>query len=64
MKLPLVDELVAVLGTSKWIVRKEESSNPFESVDKKLGLNKGLKKGINMGSMTADGGCPGGEESV
>jgi nitrite reductase (NAD(P)H) len=52
LKLPPVEELDGVLGTSKWAVKKEESSNPFENVDKKLGLNKGLRKGIKMGSMT------------
>ena len=52
LKLPPVEELDSVLGTSKWAVKKEESSNPFENVDKKLGLNKGLRKGIKMGSMT------------
>ena len=53
LKLPPVEELDGVLGTSKWVVKKEESSNPFESMDKKLGLNKGLRKGIKIGSMTA-----------
>ena len=40
LKLPPVEELDAVLGTRKWLVKKEESSNPFENVDKTLGLNK------------------------
>ena len=52
LKLPPVGELDAVLGTRRWVV-KEESNNPFENVDKKLGLNKGWRKGIKMGSMTA-----------
>ena len=52
LKLPPVEELDSVLGTSKWAVKKDESSNPFENVDRKLGLNKGLR-GVKMGSMTA-----------
>ena len=34
-------------------MKKEESSNPFENVDRKLGLNKGLRRGSKIGSMTA-----------
>jgi nitrite reductase (NAD(P)H) len=53
LKLPPVEELDAALGTSRWAVKKEESANPFEKVDRKLGLNKGLRKGVKMASMTA-----------
>lgn len=41
VKLPPVEELDSVLGTSKWIVKKEESTDPFERLDKKL--SKGQK---------------------
>lgn len=54
LKLPPVMELDNVLGTSKWIVKKEESEDPFNSVDKKLGLKKGLR-GVKMGGMTGTG---------
>lgn len=40
LKLPPVEELDAVLGTKKWMVKKEESSSPFKKLDQKL---KGLK---------------------
>ena len=43
LKLPPVDELDNVLGTKKWAVKKEESTDPFEGVDRKLRLNKGLR---------------------
>ena len=54
LKLPPVAELDAVLGTEKWKVRKEESSDPFETVDRKLRLNKGLRIGRTIGSMNDD----------
>ena len=40
IKLPPVEELDGVLGTKKWMVKKEEAVNPFESYDRKY---KGLK---------------------
>lgn len=43
IKLPPVDELDSVLGTSKFTVKQSESTDPFESVDKKLGFVKGLR---------------------
>lgn len=54
LKLPPVTELDNVLGTSKWAIKKEESTDPFESLDKKLGLKKGLR-GIKMGAMPGTG---------
>lgn len=36
VKLPPVDELDSVLGTSKFIVKKEDSTNPFGKLDKRL----------------------------
>ncbi|QDS71005.1 hypothetical protein FKW77_007825 [Venturia effusa] len=43
VKLPPVEELDAVLGTSKFVVRKEETGDPFGKLDKKLGELKGRK---------------------
>ncbi len=40
LKLPPVEELDSVLGTKKWMVKKDETVNPFEKLDQKL---KGLK---------------------
>ena len=50
IKLPPVEELDAVLGTAKWTVKKEETTDPFQSLDRKLGLKKGLR-GRKMDSM-------------
>ena len=55
LKLPPVEEMDGVLGTKKWEVKKEESKDPFESLDKKLGLKKGLR-GVKMGAMPGTGG--------
>lgn len=54
LKLPPVPELDSVLGTTKWVVKKDESSDPFGSLDKKLGLKKGLR-GTKMGGMPGTG---------
>ncbi|KAF2089627.1 nitrite reductase [Saccharata proteae CBS 121410] len=37
VKLPPVDELDAVLGTEKFRIKKEESADPFEKLDRKIG---------------------------
>lgn len=50
VKLPPVEELDSVLGTSKWAIKKEESTDPFLNLDKKLGLKKGLR-GAKMDSL-------------
>ena len=42
VKLPPVEELDGVLGTKKWMVKKEESEDPFEALDKKMKM-KGRK---------------------
>ncbi len=54
LKLPPVEELDGVLGTSKWAVKKDESTDPFLSLDRKLGLKKGLR-GTKMDSMSSGG---------
>ena len=43
LKLPGVEELDSVLATDKWKVKKEESENPFEKVDKKYRGLRGKK---------------------
>ena len=42
VKLPPVEELDAVLGTSRWKVRADESKDPFKALDDKLKA-KGIK---------------------
>jgi len=42
VKLPPVEELDAVLGTEKWKIKKEETVDQFESLDRKMKL-KGRK---------------------
>lgn len=59
IKLPPVAELDNVLGTSRWTVKEGESADPFESLDRKLGLKKGLR-GVKMsGGGQAMNGMPG-----
>lgn len=36
VKLPSVEELDSVLGTSKFVVKKSETNDPFEKMDKRL----------------------------
>ena len=43
LKLPPVEELDALLGTEKWKVKKEETVDPFERVDKILRGIKGKR---------------------
>ena len=50
LKLPPVHELDGVLGTSRWVVKAEESEDPFTGMDKKMGYKKGLR-GIKAGAM-------------
>lgn len=55
LKLPPVQELDNVLGTSRWVVKKEEGPKPFESLDKKLGLRKGLRPNREIGGIPGTG---------
>ena len=52
VKLPPVDELDAVLGTGKWMVRKEESEDPFAKMDKKLGAMGRKGKRVQGGQVS------------
>ncbi|KKY23606.1 putative nitrite reductase [Phaeomoniella chlamydospora] len=54
LKLPPIEELDALLGTRKWSVKKEESTDPFGDLDRKLKLNKGLRIGRKIGSPNDD----------
>lgn len=60
VKLPPVEELDSVLGTTKWTVKKEESANPFEKLDIKLKATsmKG-RKGINASHLEGAPGADG-----
>lgn len=42
VKLPPVEELDGVLGTAKWAIKKEETGDPFEALDRKIKM-KGRK---------------------
>lgn len=58
VKLPPVEELDALLGTKKWMVKGGETPDPFEKMDKKLGnmgrkgakpLDEGMRKTVVAG---------------
>jgi nitrite reductase (NAD(P)H) len=52
VKLPSVEELDSVLGTSKFVIKKEETSDPFVELDKKLkALNLKGRKGRNVSHL-------------
>ena len=57
LKLPSVEELDGVLGTTRWVVRKEESEDPFRGMDEKIGYasKKGLR-GPKGGAVQVMGG--------
>lgn len=56
-RLPPVEELDALLGTARWVVKKEETEcdSPFRKMDERLRGYKG-RKGIKAGTMA---GCNG-----
>lgn len=45
LKLPPVEELDSLLGTKKWAVKKEESTDPFQRMDKRYRGMRGKKAG-------------------
>ena len=45
LKLPPVEELDSLLGTQRWKIKKEESTDPFQKVDKKYKGMRGKKAG-------------------
>ena len=53
-KLPPVEELDALLGTTRWMVKGDETPSPFEKMDRKLG-NMGRKAYKPVGGMKVEG---------
>jgi len=52
VKLPSVEELDSVLGTSLFVVKKDETTDPFVALDKKLkSLNLKGRKGRNVSHL-------------
>ena len=62
LKLPPVMELDNVLGTGRWVVKKEEGGKPFEEMDRRLKLRNGglraggMGNGMGMGNVVVGGG--------
>ncbi|KAF2265915.1 nitrite reductase [Lojkania enalia] len=55
VKLPSVEELDSVLGTSKFTIKKSETTDPFEALDKKLkAMNRKGRKGGERGAGGMD----------
>ena len=57
VKLPPVDELDKVLGTSNFKITKEGETNPFEGIDKKVKAMKG-RKGMHASHLPNGLGAP------
>jgi nitrite reductase (NAD(P)H) len=51
VKLPPVEELDNVLGTKKWVVKKEETPSPFVEMDKKLNKMRSKRPSEALGSI-------------
>ncbi|KAF2193084.1 nitrite reductase [Zopfia rhizophila CBS 207.26] len=52
VKLPSVEELDSVLGTEKFKIKKSETSDPFEGLDKKLKAMQGKgRKGVMVSHL-------------
>ncbi|KAF2793454.1 nitrite reductase [Melanomma pulvis-pyrius CBS 109.77] len=52
VKLPSVEELDALLGTARWVVKKEETKDPFEALDRKLKAMQGKgRKGVAVSHL-------------
>ncbi|OAL34112.1 nitrite reductase [NAD(P)H], large subunit [Fonsecaea nubica] len=62
LKLPPVQEMDSVIGTSKWVVKKDEALNPFARLDKRLGYDKGLRPQKMVGPMAGTGNVRAGRE--
>ncbi|KAJ9636685.1 hypothetical protein H2199_007678 [Coniosporium tulheliwenetii] len=59
VKLPPVEELDSVLGTSKWKVKKTDTEDPFATLDKKLKNGMGFHKGRKGQQASHLEGAPG-----
>ncbi|KAF1995312.1 nitrite reductase [Amniculicola lignicola CBS 123094] len=52
VKLPSVEELDALLGTERWKIKKSETTDPFEALDKKLkAVNAKGRKGTKLSHL-------------
>ncbi|KAF2639635.1 nitrite reductase [Massarina eburnea CBS 473.64] len=51
VKLPSVEELDSVLGTSKFVVKKAETEDPFVELDKKLKASEKGRKGVRVSHL-------------
>lgn len=51
LKLPPIEELDLVLGTEKWRVKKEETTDPFQKFDKRYKGMRGKKAGEGAGQI-------------
>ncbi|KAF9729165.1 hypothetical protein PMIN06_000071 [Paraphaeosphaeria minitans] len=51
VNLPSVEELDSVLGTSKFKIKKDETSDPFEALDKKLKASQKGRKGFAVSHL-------------
>ena len=54
VKLPPVEELDALLSTTRWMVKGNETPSPFEKMDRKMG-NMGRKAYKPVGGMKVEG---------
>lgn len=51
VKLPSVEELDSVLGTSKFVVKKDETEDPFVGLDRKLRASEKGRKGVRVSHL-------------
>ena len=51
VKLPPVEELDALLGTARWAIKKSETKDPFEALDKKLKASQKGRKGMQVSHL-------------
>ena len=63
VKLPPVDELDGVLGTSKWKIGTENEGNPFPGLDSKVKSMKG-RKGLQASHMSDGLGAEGKAQAI
>ena len=65
VKLPPVEELDELLGTSRWKLKKEGEVNPFESVDRKLeSMKMKGRKGVQASHSPNGIGQPGKAQAI
>lgn len=59
LKLPPVEELDALLGTARWMVKASETADPFEKIDARFAKEKGAYKGRKPLGASHMAGAPG-----